>query len=193
MGSRTLGVLLMSDVILQGSVDDIGQLLQEFSFPSESWMLLEREDDWFQREGQEKIVFDVFQQQPDIGEWAKGCVFCRNGEVRWFQAHGGYQVVFTGEECNSSLEPADINLTDCDIQEPKYLLWGKKLDNPEEYGIASESSVFLEMQIPRLLTYPVSDDTDRVWLHVREFISQKTGLLVHSRWFDLGREVNEPA
>lgn len=183
----------MNDVILQGFVDDIGQLLQEFSFPGESWMLLKREDDWFQREGQEKIVFDAFQQEPDIWEWAKGCVFCRNGEIRWCKANVGYQVVFTGKECISSLKPADINLTDCEIQETKYLLWGKKLDSPEEYGIESGGSVFLEMQIPRLLTYPVPDDADMVWLYVREFTSRKTGLLVHSRWFDLRGEVNEPS
>lgn len=192
MGSRTLGVLLMNDVILQGFVDDIGQMLQEFNFPGKSWMLLEKEDDWFQREGQEKIVIDAFQQQPDIGEWAKGCVFCRNGEVRWCKANGGYQIVFTGKGCVSSLKPADINLTECEIRETKYLLWGKKFDNPKEYGIESEGSVFLEMQIPRLLTYPVPDDVDMVWLHVREFISPKTGLLVHSRWFDLRGEVNGP-
>lgn len=187
-----VGVVLMNDVILQGFVDDIGQLLQEFNFPSESWMLLEREDDWFHRECQEKIVFDFFRQQPDIGGWAQGCVFCRNGEVRWCKANGGYQVVYTGEECVSSLKSADINLTKCEMQKTKYLLWGKKLDNPEEYGLEVKGSVFLEIQIPRLLAYPVPDDVDMVWLHVREFISPKIGFLVHSRWFDLRGEVNEP-
>lgn len=181
----------MNDVILHGFVDDIEQLLHEFSFPNESWMLLEREDDWYQKEGQEKIVFDSFLLQPDIGDWAKGRVFCRNGEVRWYQSNKGYQVVFTGEKGNSSLVPADIKLTDCKIQETKYLLWGEKLDNPTEYGIEADRSIFMEMQIPRLLSYPVSDDADRVWLCAREFISKKTGLLVHSRWSDVKEEVKE--
>lgn len=182
----------MSDVILQGRVDDIGQLLQEVNFHSGAWILLEREDDWFQREGQEKIVFDTFSKKPDLEGWARGRVFCRDGEVRWYQASEGYQVVFTGESAFSppSLESAAMSLADCNIQDTRYFLWGKRLDHPEEYGIEPGNSVFLEMQIPRLLVYPVSDDADRVWLCVREFISQRTGLLVHSRWFDLRGEVD---
>lgn len=180
----------MGEIALKGFTDDIRQLLKESHFPGSAWVLLEREDDWFQEKEQEKIFLGTLDKEFNTEDWAKGRIFCQAAEVRWRYSNGGYQVIFTGNgHGTSSLKPAEINLTDCSAHDTKHLLWGERLRNPGEYGIESEDSVFLEIQIPRLLFYPVPESTDRVWLHVREFISKETGLLVHSRWLGLGKEV----
>ncbi|HXL03344.1 MAG TPA: CRISPR-associated protein Csx19 [Bacillota bacterium] len=184
----------MGEIALKGFTDDIRQFLEESHFPGSSWVLLEREDDWFQEKDQEKIFLGTLDKWFNTEDWAKGRVFCQVAEVRWHYSNGGYQVIFTGNGHNaSSLKSAEINLTDCIVRDTNYLLWGERLRNPGEYGIESEDSVFLEIQIPRLLFYPVPESTDRVWLHVREFISKETGLLIHSRWLDLGKEVRDPS
>lgn len=184
----------MGDIILKGLTDDIGQLLEERSFPGNAWVLLEREDDWFQEKGQEKISFGTLDKGFNAEEWARGRVFCPAAEARWRYSNGEYQVIFTGNKCPaSSLKPAEVNLAGCRTRITNYLLWGERLRNPGEYGIESGNSPFLEIQIPRLLFYPVSESTDKVWLHVKEFISKETGLLVHSRWLDLGEEAHDPS
>ena len=183
----------MHDVILQGTIDDLRRLLSELDVSTRAWMLLERRDDWFQKEGQEKIIFATFSREVEAEKWDQGCIFDYDSQLRWQRTNGEYRVTFSGTKpLISVLQAADLSLADCEAKEVRYLLWGKKLDNPEEYGIRSDSPVFLELQIPRLLTYPVSAKANRVWLCVREYYSRQTGLLVHFRWFYLHEEVNEP-
>jgi hypothetical protein len=133
-------------------------------------MFLERVPSrWLDRaEIADGIRFATYDATTDWTHWERGRVFCQEWELRW----EGQRAVYTGAAITLSSFVPGPALSQCTRREAGYYLWGQR-----------DGNRFIELQVARVLTYPVTAGT-RVKLHVAEWFDA-TGELVASRCIGL--------
>jgi len=179
----------MNDIIYTGQVADISPLIGEIGWLPDTLMILERMPvQWMEPEERENgICFEVFDIGKDFNSWHRGRIFDLNKELVWSQSGGdGFQVVYTGAD--AELPDLKKAVPDWEVSTETYMLWGRSSGSE-----APDADVFLELQLPRILRYPVScgRDKGRPVLKTIEYRDKTTGQIQHYRFHRL-EEANEP-
>ena len=118
--------------------------------------------------------------------WEQGRIFHNNFELRWERNRGDiFSFIYIGE---SKVFPMveTKSLSDFEVQDESYYLWGEKMTSVtlKQLNQPKATNLFLELQIPRLLRYPVSNRSGkfRVKLSVRHYLHRETGMLEFYRF-----------
>lgn len=156
---------MMDDAIYTGRVSDLIPLINTIGWSTtETLMILELVPTrWLdQAEIDKGICFLQFDTHINFNQWQVGRIFDPHKEFLWqTNDDGQFQVIYTGKVIGLS----ELNSIDVDWQssQTSYMLWGRSLKSEELkiLGIQEDSAVFLELQLPRLLYYPVSVKKDK--------------------------------
>jgi hypothetical protein len=137
------------------------------------------------------VRFEAYDSGVQFGDWERGRVFCPDYELRWEKLDGAYQAVLVGNapSLNGFVVATEVDLDRASAQTHGYLLWGQRVEDEKLSLIGVEHTpngqVYLELRIPRILRYPVSDKSRQVRLRVREYIDPKSGDLLYYRFVGL--------
>lgn len=171
----------MDDVILSGKITDINQLIPKIQWKeSEALMILERfQNQWLEPVERENIVrFEAFQSSENFNLFQTGRIFDSEKELLWkWNYPDHFHIIYSGVSADlPELQPESTS--HLEISEQKYLLWGRKHET---------QPVFLELQIPRLLRYPLECKTDKARLAIKvvEYRDQSTLSCHHYRYAGL--------
>jgi hypothetical protein len=143
-----------------------------------------------EEESKNGICFICFDMTIAFNQWQAGRIFDSKKEFLWQMNNDGqFQVIYTGEE----MDLPELNLINEDWQDfqTSYLLWGRSLNSTElkSLRIQEDTTIFLELQLPRLLNYPVAvsqDKKHRLRLNIIEYKDKETGCIQHYRFHSLG-------
>lgn len=181
----------MPENISWARCQDITACIHSIPWPEDAIMVLERVPEiWLTEQERELgIQIRLYDAKIEFNLWERGRIFCEAFELRWEKMDGQFHVVLCGEplpiENFSTVK--EINLSEIKQRHQAYYLWGKKLTKDELVLVGSPSTehVFLEMQIPRILKYPVSSQAQRVRVKVCEYFQPDNGKLVYYRFLGL--------
>jgi hypothetical protein len=183
---------MSDDVILCASLDRVTSVVGDLEWPDPSYMYLERLPDvWLDEAGrQDGLRFETLELTTLFNNWERGRIFCKLFELRWEKMDGEFQLVYIGPPIElTGFEPAsqqEIDLANTSSQSHSYFLWGSRLDDKKlkTVGASKEpgAEIFVEMRVPRLLKYPVSDQAERVKLTACEYTNPNTGDIVYYRF-----------
>jgi len=185
----------MADCFLYARLEQISPVIRALTWTQDAIMWLEHIPLTFLTETERAhgIRLEWFDPLATFDEWARGRIFAPAGELRWEQQDGKFGAVFCGEsvelsdfmrETDPALQPEQLM-----VYERSYYLWGtsvKAKDLPI-LGLPAETIAFVELQIPRILRYPVSSNAKRVKLKVKEFVAAD-GTLAYARFVGLEEE-----
>jgi len=180
----------MTEHIQWARLADPSIAIRALSWPDIAYMYLERiPERWLSLpEVANGVRFEILDLQTPFQQWERGRLFCSSFELRWEKMDGQFQTVLVGEapilvDFAPAIEP-DLDAADQQVQE--YLLWGRRVAESEVAILGAEhqsdSQVFLEMRVPRILYYPVSDNARQARLVVREYSDRSTGHLLYYRF-----------
>lgn len=176
--------------LCSGVVKDIFMLIEEINWSlNKCYMILERVPKSWLDKDQEGIFFQKFNYNSPFSTFEKGRIFDCDRELRWeITESGKFWVVYAGKDIIlSELNPIPTEYLETSTS--TYLLWGKKVTSEilKQLG-RNEKNLFIEIQIPRILQYPVESEANkktRVELKALEYIDKKTGRVVFSRFYGL--------
>jgi hypothetical protein len=180
----------MSEAIYQACLDSLTEVIAALPVTGETFMLLERvPTNWLNdKERAEGLRLEHFDVATDFDGWERGRIFDLAFELRWERVGNAFQVVYCGEELTlpGFAKVEEINLATLTTISRFYFLWGERVKEEDllVIGQSSGTLVFLELQVPRLLHYPVSPQAKRVKLKVLEY-QDVTGALVYYRFCGL--------
>lgn len=182
----------MSEHVGWGATEKLSDVVEKLDCLQESLMMLERTPGVFLPEDAREngIRLRKYDVDENVEDWERGRIFHENFELRWEKQDGTFSIVYIGgPKCSL---PSGINtesLADFDTQDDGYYLWGEKVtaDTLELLGRSGDEETansFLEPQIPRLLSYPVSNRNEkfRVKISVRHYLNRDTGALEFYRF-----------
>lgn len=138
------------------------------------------------------VIVDRFRSQYDLNRYASGRMFDQSGELKWRREGATFRCVYIGCQATSM---ANSRITSLDegfhTQETSMYLWGKKIAAHQlrhDMLFEEEETVFVELQIPQYLQYPVEGvaDDGRVKVGVKQFYRQAMQLAYY-RFFNLAR------
>ena len=183
----------MSEVIQWAQLDEIQSTIATLQPSEPCYMYLERVPDrWLtDDERQNGLRLEQFAPEEDFNAWERGRIFCQTLELRWETLNGAFHAVYAGEPIDlpGFTRTEDLDLADKTIEERSYLLWGNRVpdDQVETVGVKKreDQQVFIEFQVPRVLHYPVSDQTQQVRLRVREYLDPGSGERCYYRFLGL--------
>ncbi len=177
----------MTEQICWGTTKDLFPIVQALASPPESLMMLERVPSSFlsDDEREKGICLRKYDDGEDFEAWEYGRIFHDDFELRWEKQSEAFSVVYIGEP--KALQIPDTKpLSDFETRDDSYYLWGEKMteDTLKLVGQPKTANLFLELQIPRLLRYPVSNRNEkfRVKLSARHYLNAKTGALEFYRF-----------
>jgi hypothetical protein len=121
----------------------------------------------------------------DVNLYASGRVFAAEGELRWRQDEGTFQIVYIGEKAQAeallhafqpnAAQPRELQQS----RETGVYLWGRKVEKQrvctellyDKTDNIETENIFIELRIPQYLCYPFREapDQSRVQLNAREF------------------------
>ena len=172
----------MAEHICWGTTENLFPIIRALACPPTSLMMLERvPSTFFSDDEREKgICLREYDAGENFEDWEQGRIFHYDFELRWEKQDSAFWVVYIGEQ--KVLPMLDKKpLSDCEIHDDSYYLWGEKAtaDTLELISQLETTNLFLELQIPRLLHYPVSskNNKSRVKLSVRHYLNSETGVL----------------
>jgi hypothetical protein len=176
--------------------EELNSIVQSLNCPPESLMMLVRVPTTFLQEAQREngICLQKYDAGENFDAWEQGRIFHDDFELRWEKENGHFNVVYIGKEISLSIftEEESVKLSEMQTEIVNYYLWGEKLtkDNLKLIGQPETANLFLELQIPRLLRYPVSNRNERfrVKLSVRHYLNSNTGALEFYRFLHLEEE-----
>lgn len=181
----------MTELICWGTTENLLPIVKKLDCPSESLMMLECVPITFLSDDEREngICLREYDASENFEAWEQGRIFHNDFELRWEKHDGGFVVVYIGEPKPLPM-PHTKPLSDFDVQPDSYYLWGEKMtaDTLKLIGQPETASLFLELQIPRLLCYPVSDNGNekfRVKLSARHYLNSATGALEFYRFLHL--------
>lgn len=178
----------MDDMVKTGLTDDLSIFIKEIEkdFESETWMILERiPERWLSEEECENSICFTQYKQSDFNSWHMGRIFHPDMEFRWERNGQNFKVVYTGKPLSlTGLTP--VNTEGWEKMDPEpYYLWGK----PFAGSTKTPEPLYLELQIPRLLHYPIlCEDKQRPTLAVIEYHDKTSGEVVHYRFSNGGND-----
>ena len=177
----------MTEQVCWGTTDRLLPIVQALECPEESLMMLERVPStfWSDDERQDGICLRKYDLNVNFEAWEQGRIFHNNFELRWEYQGGIFVIVYTGVEKKLPVSHIKL-LSEFEVRDESYYLWGERmtadvlklLDQPVKINF------FLELQIPRLLHYPVSNrnEKSRVKLSMRHYLNSETGALEFYRF-----------
>ena len=179
----------MTEHICWGTTEKLLPIVQSLDCPPESLMMLERAPSTFLSDEERKqgICLRQYDANENFEAWEQGRIFHENFEMRWEKQDGAFHVVYIGEpKCLPLSDSKFKPLADSETQDDSYYLWGEKMttDTLNLINQPETANLFLELQIPRLLSYPASnrDEKFRVKLSVRHYLNATTGALEFYRF-----------
>lgn len=183
----------MTEQIQWARLTEPGQAIRLLSWIRPAYMYLERIPElWLSDDDVAAGVrFELFDPQTQFAEWERGRVFCPDFELRWEKLDGAYQTVVVGNapSLHGFSLATEIDLAAASAQTRGYLLWGQRVKDDELSLIGVEhvpnGQVYLELRIPRILRYPMSDQARQARLIVREYANPKSGDLLYYRFAGL--------
>ena len=156
----------MSEIILTCADVALAATLGGLNVPANAVVFVERSSSRWLDESElaDGIRLSPYDAGMPLESWESGRVFCDKWEVRWDKSHA----VYTGESADLAGFESGPDISSCARIEKSCYLWGKR-----------DRERFIELRIPRVLTYPVSEGA-RVKLRVAEWFDS-AGRLVASR------------
>jgi hypothetical protein len=149
-------------------------------------MYLERVPHIWLDEGERRHGVQLIQYKSDtpFDDWQRGRVFNAEQELKWEQRQQQFHVVYCGQQPPQGLMP--VSLDAASQQTQAYYLWGARVREADRelLGLDTATPAFVELQIPRILHYPVAPQQDRVRVQVCEFYAAD-GQLCYARWYGL--------
>ena len=131
------------------------------------------------------VIVDTLKSGWNLNNYPAGRVFHRRGELKWQREGSRFHLVYIG------LQPPQKLSLDALKPLPAYrdkyvYLWGQKVEKEQlqhEMGFDQNDTIFVELQIPQYLKYPVvpKRERSRIRIRVREFYTQ-TGQLEYYRF-----------
>ena len=181
----------MTEQLGWGTTANLLPIVKELDCPPESLMMLERLPITFLSDDEQDkgICLREYDASENFEAWEHGRIFHNDFELRWEKQDKVFGVVYIGQP--KSLSMLDTkSLSDFEPQDDSYYLWGEKMtaDTLKLIGQPEAANLFLELQIPRLLCYPVSDNGNekfRVKLSARHYLNSETGVLEFYRFLHL--------
>ena len=177
----------MTEHICWGTTENLLPIVQALGCPPASLMMLERVPSSFlsDEEREKGICLRQYKASENFEVWEQGRIFHADFELRWEKQDSAFAVVYIGEP--KELPMLDTRpFSDYEIHDDSYYLWGGKMtaDTLESIGQPKTADLFLELQIPRLLHYPVSERNEkfRVKLSARHYLNSETGALEFYRF-----------
>jgi hypothetical protein len=173
------------------AIDDLEKLIASCHFPEDTrtWVLAEQLPNRViakAKERQNLLLFAYFKQDIPFASYTSGRIFREDTELRWEKQESEMSIVYLGaKEYISVLRDYGLHENQEELlkltarEEPKYYyLFGERLQNEdiEKMGGIARPGDFAQVRIPRLLRYPVPQNTaSYVRLKVREYINAATG------------------
>lgn len=186
----------MHDVILWAQVDDPTPMVTTLTWPDPSYMYLEQvPGEWIHNPKMDAgLGLRRLDITLDFQHWERGRIFCTDWELRWEKQDAQYTCVYVGimqDLPGFSLE-TEISLAQAERIPNSYYLWGTLVSEGDYaiMGAVSEpgTQIFIELRIPRLLRYPVSQDVHRVKLITYDYIDPNSGQLLYQRYWSIEEE-----
>ena len=174
--------------ICWGTTEKLLPIVKSLSCPPESLMMLERASSTFlsDNEREKGICLSRYDERENFEAWEHGRIFHDNFELKWKKQDSTFVVIYIGEPKDLPMLDNNRELFDFELHDHDYYLWGEKVtaDTLELIGQSETENLFLELQIPRFLYYPVSNKNKkfRVKLSVRHYQNAKTGHLEFYRF-----------
>ena len=180
----------MTEQMCWGSSEKLLPILHALDCPLESLIMLERMPNAFLSDDERKngICLQVYDGSQNCEAWERGRIFHNNFELKWEKQGSAFVIVYIGEPTELPMLHTK-SLSEFETQDETYYLWGEKMlaDTLESMNQPAVMNVFLELQIPRLLSYPVSnqDGKNRVKISARHYLNSETGVLEFYRFTHL--------
>jgi hypothetical protein len=154
----------VAEIILTCPTVNLSAALQALAVPASAVMFLERVPSrWLEEdEVADGIRLAAYDGRTTWGVWERGRVFCDAWELRW----EGVQASYTGPVATLPGFGPGPDLAGCKRRETVYYLWGSR-----------DRDRFLELQVARVLTYPVQGAAARLQLRVAEWLGPSGELL----------------
>lgn len=183
----------MDDKVMWACLNDPASAVEALTWPHDSYMYLERIPETWLTPGE--IAHGFRLEHLDLDEdwhsWERARLFCETFELCWERIEAGYQTIYIGPE--AALQDftliADLDLEDMEIVEESYLMWGNRVPQKKVSDIGVEPKAgqhaFVEFAVPRVLTYPVSEQAENVRLRVRRYVEPLTGIMRAYRFCNL--------
>jgi CRISPR-associated protein (TIGR03984 family) len=177
----------MTEQICWGTTEKLSTIVQALDCPPELLMMLERVPTAFLSDDEQKpgICLQKYDASENLEAWERGRIFHNNFELRWEKQGGVFVIVYIGEPTELPM-PHIKSLSEFEIQDETYYLWGERVSagNLKRIGQPETANLFLELQIPRLLPYPVSNrgGKSRVKISARHYLNLETGDLEFYRF-----------
>lgn len=182
----------MEEVLYAGHVpaSDFSQLVADCNFPSSAYILIERFPDQVitnTRDRQNLLRFAHVDQNILFADYTSGRVFDEHAELRWEKQGNTLQTVYLGSQdrvpvlLKYKLQESHELSTLKPAEEKRYVLFGERLSSQDlmKIGSAAQPGDFAEVRIPRLLRYPVPQDTQRyVRVVVREYLDRESRVVL---------------
>ncbi|MGB1251997.1 MAG: hypothetical protein ACPG8W_15375 [Candidatus Promineifilaceae bacterium] len=174
---------MADDTLFCATLTSFDTLLQQLPTVNPSWLLMETlPTGWVDEQGRANgIRLERFSGQASFLE-TKGRIFCPDFELRW-ERLGGTQIqfVYCGKSLSLNGFDAADELAQTKSAQHSYFLWGTKVqeDRLQLVGYPPNSILFAELQVPRLLEYPVSPAAQRVKLAIRTFHDDQHNLVYY--------------
>jgi len=177
----------MTEQLCWGKTAHLLSIVQALDCPLEALMMLERVPSSFVSEAEQEkgICLRKYDASENFEAWERGRIFHNDFELRWEKQDGPFVAVYIGKPKTLPMLDAKL-LSDFETQDESYYLWGEKMTTADLKRIKQPetANLFLELQIPRLLSYPVSNRNEkfRVKLSARHYLNSETGTLEFYRF-----------
>ena len=177
----------MTEQLCWGTTEELLEIVCTLTYPPEALMMLERVPTTFLSDGEREnsICLQKYNADENLEAWERGRIFHSDFELRWEKHNAGFVIVYIGEPKTLTL-PHIKSLSDFEFNDVSYYLWGEKMtaDTLKLIDQPDTENLFLELQIPRLLSYPVSNQHEklRVKLTTRHYLNSETGTLEFYRF-----------
>ena len=184
----------MTEHIYWHRAETLNSIVQSLNCPAESLMMLERLPTTFLDDADREngICLRKFDTDENFDAWERGRIFHEDFELHWEKESGEFTVVYIGKQIDLPTFTEEVR-EEMESQVVDYYLWGEKVmkDQLRLIGQPETENLFLELQIPRLLRYPVpnQDKKTRIKLSVRHYLNAETGTLEFYRFLDLEEEL----
>ncbi len=176
----------MSEQTAWALLPDISTTIQAIVWAEDAYMYLEQVPQRF-IDGQARqagLCLKRYDAHTTFETWQRGRVFDAQHEIKWEWQGSKFHVVYCGSTTPANLTPYPLPAVDQRLE--YYYTWGQRVrsEDYELLGLNPEVPAFIELQIPRILYYPVAQTARRVQVSVKEFYGTN-GHLCYARWCGL--------
>ena len=176
----------MTEQAAWAKLTSIAEVVRTLAWSEETHMYLERVPHaWVDdQEREQGIRLEHYDNATVFDSWQRGRIFNADQEIKWEQTGEQFHGVYCGDTPPKGFTPIPLGADHQRVQ--AYYLWGQRVKDSdyEKLGISTEISAYVELQIPRILRYPVATQPERVKVAICEFYAPD-GQLCYARWCGL--------